>query len=421
MPNPKITDRIRFMHMPLALFILSMLALSVQADTIKIGVLTAQDGAFAALSRDAIRGVELALDEVNHQISGQSITLIKASSTLSRASARAAAITLVEKHRVDILIGPMTGDEGLELKAYAKTQPQVTFLNGTSAAQDLTLRNPAENFFRFTAGGAQLMGGLGSYVMRSKGYQKIAIIAEDYSFPYSQVMGFMIEYCATGGSVLEKFWTPIGTEDFSAILSAIPAETEALLVVLAGQDALRFLEQYQASGLNLPLISGTATTDQSILSHSDDFVNVLLGTPSTHSLADWDHPAWQAFAQAYTTKYPEGFSSPGIAAHSYYVNTKAALLALEQINADLSDSHVKLRAALSNLEFMSPTGLIYLDENRNGVVNIFLTEVAKDANGRLYNKVIGVVEEVEQTLGLNREMLLMLGPVGRNSIQCSGT
>ena len=71
-----------------------------------------------------------------------------------------------------ILVGPLSGDEGLAVKDYAKTQPDVTFINGTSAAQDTTLRDPAPNFFRFSTDGAQWMAGLGDYAFNEQGLQE---------------------------------------------------------------------------------------------------------------------------------------------------------------------------------------------------------------------------------------------------------
>ena len=39
------------------------------------------------------------------------------------------------------------------------------------------------------------MVGLGKAAL-AKGYKRMMVIAEDYAFPYSQVQGFMAEYCA---------------------------------------------------------------------------------------------------------------------------------------------------------------------------------------------------------------------------------
>src|SRR6266702_152376 len=110
-----------------------------------------------------MRGIELALKQHNYTAGGKKIELIKGSSDASPDSAVNAARTLVDQDGVQILIGPLSGDEGLAVKNYAKPQPQVTFINGTSAAQDTTLRDPAPNFFRFSTDGAQWMAGLGTY------------------------------------------------------------------------------------------------------------------------------------------------------------------------------------------------------------------------------------------------------------------
>lgn len=41
-------------------------------------------------------------------------------------------------------------------------------------------------------------------------------MAGDYSFPYTQVFGFMAEFCKAGGHVPSKNWAPIGNKDFSS-------------------------------------------------------------------------------------------------------------------------------------------------------------------------------------------------------------
>ncbi len=50
----------------------------------------------------------------------------------------------------------------------AKTKPEITFINGSSAAQDTTLRNPSPNFFRFNSDGAQWMVGLGEHAFKTR-------------------------------------------------------------------------------------------------------------------------------------------------------------------------------------------------------------------------------------------------------------
>ena len=128
----------------LAVALLSSVALvphTAMADgSIKVGLLATLEGAFTVLGQDGIRGAELALKEAGYMAGGKKIEIIKGSSDASPDSAVKAARKLVEQDGVAILIGPLSGDEGLAVKDYAKTKPDVTFINGTSAAQDTTLR-----------------------------------------------------------------------------------------------------------------------------------------------------------------------------------------------------------------------------------------------------------------------------------------
>ena len=121
---------------------------------------------------------------------------------------------------------------------------------------------------------------------------------------------------------------------------------------------------------------------------------------------------------AYKAEFPDGFPSPSLFAHSYYINTKAALLALNEVGGDISDGGEKLRAVLSGLSFETPTGMVSLDERRNAVADIFLTEVVEGPDGNLVNKTIKVIPQVSQTLGVDYEKFLEYGSVSRTNPIC---
>lgn len=404
-----------------ALGMVAMAAPAFAQDTIKMGGLATLEGAFAVLGQDGMRGIELALKEANYMAGGKKIELITGSSDASPDSAVRGARKLVEQDGVQILIGPLSGSEGIAVKDYAKTQPKVTFLNGSSAAQDTTLRDPAPNFFRFNTEGAQWMAGLGEYAYKEKGYRNVAVLAEDYSFPYTQVFGFLEPFCRLGGKspADARFWVPIGNKDYSSVIAALPDDVDAIYVALGGADAVNFLSQYEQAGGDKPLIGGSITVDQTVLGSKGRARDFVKGTPSAGPISDtWDDPNWQAFVAAYKKAFPDGFPSPSLFAHAYYVNTKAALLGLDAVKGDLSDGGEKYRAALSKLEFDTPTGKVHLDARRNAVADIFLTEVAEGPNGTLLNKTIKVIPQVSQTLGLSYEEFLKYGEVSRTNPVC---
>ena len=392
---------------------------SIARNTIRIGGLSMLEGASVAIGQDGIRGIKMALEEFHYTVAGKKIEFLQAGSDGNADKAVAKARELIEQYKVDILIGPLSGDEGLAIKEYAKTQSNKTFINGASAAQDTTLRDPAPNFFRFSTDGAQWMAGLGKYAYDTRKYRKIATIAEDYSFPHTQVFGFMHEFCGRGGHVVQKLWVPLGEQDYSKVIYTIPKDVDAIFVALGGMDALNFLTQYYGAGFNKPIIGSSVLTDQTVLSSNARFSKHIIGIPAGTPVVEFNpSPLWKKFVANYKKSFLDGFNSPSLFAYMYYIETKAVLLALQKVNGDLSGGQKRFQAVLAKISFESPTGKISLDENRQAIADNFITEVAQDKDGKLYNKVIKVVPQVRQTLGMPRKAFLKLGKVGRDNPEC---
>ena len=381
-----------------------------QGQPVKIGLLATLEGPFAAGGADGMRGAELAVKQRGGMVAGRKIEIIKASSDAKPDVAVNATRKLVEQDKVDIMVGPLSGGEGIAVKDYSKTQPNITFINGSSGAQAATLVSPSPNFFRFNTEGAQWMVGLGKAAL-DKGYKRVMIIAEDYAFPYSQVQGFMAEYCRLGGKVPEKAWVPLGGKDYSSVIAKIPKDVDALLVVLGGADAVNFLTQYENAGGDKPMLGGSITVSQDILNYKGKRRDSLVGTISAGPVADaYDGADWRAFVADYQKNYPVsagGFPSPSLFAYVYYQNMKAALDGLDAVNGDLSGGQAKYREALSKMVLKTPTGDVRLDGNRQAIGTTFVTEVVKDAQGNLTTKVSRKVDNVDQLLGMKKEEFQM--------------
>jgi branched-chain amino acid transport system substrate-binding protein len=389
--------------------------------TLKIGGLATLEGVFAVPGQDGMRGIEAALKEANYTAGGYKLEFIKGSSDASPDSALRAARKLVEQDKVAILVGPLSGSEGLAIKDYAKTQPATTFINGTSAAQDTTLRDPAPNFFRFWTEGAQWMYGLGDYLVKEKKWKKVATIGEDYSFMHTQFFGFALPYCNAGGKIAQRFWVPLGTKDYASIISSLPADVDAIWLGLGGGDAVNFLNQYQQAGGSTPLIGASITVDQSIINSKGRTRDALKGMPSAGPQADtWDNAGWAKWVKLYQASFAEKdrFPTPGLFATGYYIATKAMIEGLNAVKGDLSDGQKALRDWLSKAKLDTPVGPITLDENRQAIAVNFVTEVVEGPGGNLVNKVVKVTEPVNQTMGMDRAKFLALGPVGRDNPKC---
>ena len=387
-------------------------------DVIVIGSITTLEGPFATGGQDAYRAMEMAFEAIDYTVAGKRIEWIRESSDAQADVALARARKLIEQDDVDIIIGPLSGAEGIALRDYSRTLEGKTIVNGSSGAADTTLRDPSPNFFRFNTEGTQWMVGLGNYVYNDLGVDHVALVAGDYAFPYAQVMGFMLEYCAAGGAVT-KLWSPLNTTDFGSTIANIPEDAGAIVLIQGGTDALAFLTQYAETGGERPIIGGSITADQTLLSARGPHQRLMEGMVAAGPIADLnDDPMWIEWVSAYRERFPDGFDSPSIHAFNYYTNTKAVLLALEEVNGDLSDNQAAFQEALANIEFQNPMGAnVRLDHNRQAISDIFLTRVVNDG-GTMRTEAFGRTENVNQTVGMDEADFLALGAPSRDNPDC---
>lgn len=387
------------------------------SEEITIGLITILAGAYAAAGEDGQRGFEVALAEFGHEVAGKRIKY-KVSGTIGLPTiAQNAAVKLIDEG-VDFIVGPLSGNEGLAIRNYAHEVPDHTFINGVSAARELTLVNAAPNFFNFTTTGAQHSYGLGTYAYNEMGYRRVVTIAENYSYPFGVIGAFTLEFCRLGGQIANKFWVSLMTNDYSEIIQAIDPEVDAIFCALGGTDAIAFLKEYRKSGQNIPILTGPITGDQTILSDPSVDANDLVGSITCGMSADdLETPAYTQFLQRYQTvsgalNYPSLFSG------GYYISTKAALLALQAVDGDLSDGQVRFKQALSDLQFEGPYGSVRLDHNRQSVSTTFISEIARDDAGNLYRRTLKAQPNTDQLLGMSEEACIALGNFSEDNPAC---
>lgn len=402
----------------------SMVSADGHGGPLRVGVLATLEGTYTVLGEDGMRGLRTALALAGNKAGGRDIELVIQSTDASPDSALRGARKLVEQDKVDLILGPLSGSEGIAIRDYSKTQPQTTFINGISGAMETTYVTPSENFFRFNTDGAQWSVGLGDYVFNEKGYETVATVGEDYSFIYTQVFGFVTEFCAAGGEVTERLWVPLGTKDFGSIIAALPDDVDAIYLGLGGGDAVNFLNQYQQAGGDANLIGGSIMVDGTVLSSEGSAKQALIGTPSSGPQADtWDNPAWQSYVKAYQDTFaPEDrFPSPSLLATGYYNATNAMLQCVDAVGGDLGEGQADFRACLTDLTLEAPNGTITLDGNRQAIGANFVSEVIEMPDGSLATKMVKKVDNVNQTLGIDAEAFAAIGLPGRDTPVCKSS
>jgi len=394
-----------------------------QQAPIKLGWLATLEGPFATGGQDGFRCMQMLLEEQNNQAGGRRIEVVRESSNAQADVALARARKLIEQDNVDMILGPLSGAEGIALRDYSRTLTGKTIINGSSGASDTTLRNPSPNFFRFNTDGTQWMAGLGNYVRRTLNVAEVAVVAGDYAFPYAQVFGFSLEYCRAGGRA-NYIFSPLGTTDYSSIIARIPRTAGALVVIHGGSDGLAFMTQYAQAGGSLPLIGGSIMADQSMLSARGPHRRLMVGMVSAGPIADvHDDPTWNDFVARYRRRWSNqgGFASPSIHGFNFYTAQQAALLALNEVRGDLSGNQAAFQRVLAGLRFKNMMGAdVHLDHNRQAVSDIFLNKIEERPGGAA-TVTFEKASQVNQTLGVPEAQFLQLGAPSRDNTGCVAT
>jgi branched-chain amino acid transport system substrate-binding protein len=383
-------------------------------EAIKIGIFSNNEGAFAPFEGQTWGGAMLPLINrgataasgdptegvTDAVIAGHPIEIVYGGSDSTPDKAVEEARRLVEQEKVDILVGPLSGSEGIAVANYSKEQPGVTFVNGISGAQDTTLKVRSPNFFRFHNDGTQWTAGLGDYAYNTLGWRNVVTIGDDYDFPYSQIAGFVAEFCSIGGKVTERLWPPLGEEDYSSYITQIPENVDGFFMGVGGTGTVAFVKQYGQLRGNLSdkIMGGIFMTDPVILKELGDQVVGVVTAGMT--AGDSQESSYLDYSSALDTAYPElkGTAS-SVFAYGYFTAMEAIAQALEQVKGDLSGDQAAFREALSSLELDAPLGPIKLDENRQAIMDNFLQQIVADQTGDDVPdvKTIKTIPQVDQT------------------------
>jgi branched-chain amino acid transport system substrate-binding protein len=304
---------------------------------------------------------------------------------------------IVEQDGANVVLGPLSGDEGIAIANYAKDHPEVTFINGISGAQEATLQVRAPNFFRFTGDGAQWNAGLGDMLHNTAGWNTAVVIADDYGFGWTSAAGFIADFCAAGGKVVQRVFPPLNTTDYSSFIAQLPNpdEVDGYFWAVGGTGTQASLEAFvNAKGdLSGKQHAGNLFFNPALASAiGPGIAGAYIGgfasfagdvkTPEITAYAASADAAWDTLAGALTSNEPGPPSTAltFVFAYGYYLAGTALVQALNEVKGDLSDNHKALNAALSGMTLKGPFGTVTLDKNRQAIVDTTVQQLVLEGD-----------------------------------------
>jgi branched-chain amino acid transport system substrate-binding protein len=360
-----------------------------QNKPVKIGLLTVKTGPLAAGGIHFEEGITTYLKEKNFTLSGRKIELIVADTGGNPAGAKTKAQEVVERDKVDLVLGPFAAFELLATVDYLNQSKMPTL--AFAGAEDVTQRHGSEYLTRSSYTSAQCLYPLADYVLHEMKLKTAATIGDDFAFGYEQVGGFQRVLEDGKGRIVKKLWAPLNTADYTPYVAQIP-ECDVVCEVLAGSNPLKFTKQFRGLGAKQPLVGGSTVADDTIIAAHDASAAGLINT-NPYSL-DHESEANERFIAEMRKNYGPDVRIGHYAA-CFYANGQLIEAALAKTGGKTEDRAGLVKAIRSVKLADTPRGPLSFDKHGNAVIDVYVRRAEK-VNGKMANKTVKTYHDVSQ-------------------------
>ena len=370
------------------------LTVSAQSPQIKIGLLFPYTGPIATVGQDATRGFELHLAKIGGRAGGREIQLIKEDDEFKPDVGLTKTRKLVERDRVDLLVGPVNSAVALAIREYVNRQG-VPLVVPVAFSKEITAPSKAIPWlFRVVETTDQANFAMGEWIYKNTPHRRMVTMMIDIVAGHDVAGAFRAGFTAAGGEIVKEIYIPTGTADVSPYMTQVVGlRADAVYAFSSGADAVRFVKTYEEYGLKerLPLYAYNALVDDVLLPAMG---GAALGIVSIGTYtAALDTPESRAFVRDYETKYA---SWPSAHSERGYVAAQLITAALDQVKGEVSD-RARVRDALAGVvsTIQPPRGSIRFDRYQQVITPVYITKVERRGS-RTVNAVIDRIPETSQ-------------------------
>jgi branched-chain amino acid transport system substrate-binding protein len=366
------------------------------AQEVKVGVVLPYTGIGAELAQQIERGMDLYLKLNPDQVKPYTIKFIKRDSKAPNgAEAKVAVQELLTQDKVDAIGGFVYSPDAIGSAPIVAAGDKLTVIMnaGTAFITNLAPEFVRTSFTMWHSGYA--MGEAAAKTLHAK----TAVVAyTDYPPGKDSLAAFKTAFEANGGKVIDAIPAggPGAVPDFTPFFQRAKDEKPDVLYVFvpSGDHASAVVRTYGALGMRadgIKLIGpGDITQDIKLQGMGDAAVGLIT---MHHYNADLDNPENKRFVAAWKKDYGAD-STPDFTAVGGY-DGMAAIVHAVQATKGKMDGEAAVKSLLG-WKFNSPQGPIMIDPaTRDIVMNEYLDEVVKGADGKLHQKVIGQIDQVK--------------------------
>jgi branched-chain amino acid transport system substrate-binding protein len=366
-------------------------AVHAQAAPFKLGLLTVKTGPLAQGGIQMEQGVLTFLKEKNNMMAGRKVEFFSADTGGNPAGTKTKAQELVERDKVDVILGPLAAFELLAISDYI-AQSKMPLLS-LAAAEDMTQRKPNPYFLRASATSGQAMHPMADYAAKELKLKRIACISEDFAFGHEQMGAFQRVFEDNGGKIVKKIWPPLVTPDYTPYVAQIE-DCDGVCQGFAGSNPLRFMKAYAGAGMKFPVVTGETGGDDALLkSFGEEAIGLTSCIPYT---LDLETESNKRFVDGMLKSFD---TVPGQYAGLLYVNCMVVEAGLQALGGDASDK-TKLVSAMRSVNLTdTPRGPVKFDHLGNVIGDFYIRKLGKEGAKyglKLWNKTIKTYHNVSQ-------------------------
>lgn len=358
-----------------ALAALLALGAGTACAAVKVGFMLPYSGTYAKLGEAIENGFRLYVMEQGGKLASQELEYFKVDDESNPAKAPENANRLIKRDQVDILVGTVHSGVAMALAKAAK-DADVTLIIPNAGADAITGPLCSKGIFRSSFSNWQPGYAMGP-VAAKKGYKTAVTITWNYAAGKESTNGFKESFEKAGGKVIEHLTLPFPKVEFQPLLTQIASiKPDAVYTFFAGGGAVKFVQDYAASGLNqtIPLLGSGFLTDGTLEAQGDAAKGILT---TLHYADGLDTPRDNAFRASYAKQYPD--MPPDVYAVQGYDAAQMLEAGLKAVNGDVKQKDV-MRAAISAATIDSPRGKFTLSKAGNPIQDIYLREVQGHKN-----------------------------------------
>lgn len=349
------------------------LAPQVEADAVKVGMITTLSGGGSGLGVDVRDGFMLAVNNANNA----DLEVVIEDDGRKPALAVQIADKMIQKDKVDILTGIIWSNLAMAVVPSSVNQG-VLYLSPNAGPSALAGKGCHKNYFNVAWQNDNLHEAMGNYANGAE-HKNSFILAPNYPAGKDALTGYKRFY---KGSLAGELYTKLGQTDYAAEIAQIRAsDADSVYFFLPGGMGISFMKQYSQAGMTTAVMGPAFSFDQGILQAVGK--SALGVRNSSQWNKDLDNAANKTFVADFESTYSR---LPSLYASQGYDTANLILSAMQ--SADINDKDA-FRAALKSAQFDSVRGDFRFGNNQHPIQDIYVREVVMQGD-LLTNKIIGV-------------------------------